>query len=293
MLERTAAAKFAISVFYESFNDFDVYIEDTAEGYAKIFSSILKRAISDSVSIERVFPLGDRGVVVKAARHQLSTKSSRRSVYIVDGDLYLLAGERDELPENVVVLPRYCIENFLVSEEVLIDIMDEEHSTKELDTLAKQFDYAGWLKRAREPLTLLFKIFAAAHHLHSEIPTVSRGYKSVCLDGSGELSLKKAQDIYDDMERQLISEKGVEEVKRALAVIESRVQSDSCFVSTYVSAKDFVLPLLLVRVRSQLDTNAKNISLKIRMAKKCSLQPFEGVVQAIRQVIGVQDGARV
>ena len=41
MLERRSSAKVAKSVFYEDFNDIDIYIEDTAPGYRKIFKELL------------------------------------------------------------------------------------------------------------------------------------------------------------------------------------------------------------------------------------------------------------
>jgi len=291
MLERSSAAKFAVSIFYESFNDFDVYIEDTAPGYAKIFSSILSRAMDGGVALEKVFPLGDRNVVIAAARKRLQNQNNRCAVFIVDGDLYLLAGEREELPENLVVLPRYCIENFLFDEEVLVSIMDEEHCSLTAEVLARQLDYSGWLNRSREALTLIFRAFAIAHKLHAEIPTVSRGYKSVCMNGSGELSLEKARAIEKEIIDALVADKGLPAVEEAISFVESKINHDECFVTTYVSAKDFVLPLMLVRMRALLDSNAKNVSLKIRMSNKCSTGPFNGVVRSIRNILTSQKTA--
>ncbi|NWE37420.1 hypothetical protein, partial [Pseudomonas gingeri] len=66
-MERSAAAKYAASVFYEGFNDFDIYVEDTAPGYTKIFASILSRAISNNVTLEKIFALGERSNVLDAA----------------------------------------------------------------------------------------------------------------------------------------------------------------------------------------------------------------------------------
>lgn len=288
MLERSSAAKFAISIFYENFNDFDVYIEDTAPGYAKIFSSILSRAMDGGVALEKVFPLGDRNVVISTARKRLQSQSNRRAVFIVDGDLYLLAGEREELPENLVVLPRYCIENFLFDEDVLVSIMDEEHCSLTAEVLARQLDYSGWLSRSREALTLIFRSFAVAHKLHAEIPTVSRGYKSICLNGSGELSLDKALAVEKEIIDALISDKGLPAVNEAISFVDSKINRDECFVTTYVSAKDFVLPLMLVRMRALLDSNSKNVSLKIRMSNKCSTGPFDGVVQSMKKILTAQ-----
>ncbi|MBH8765645.1 hypothetical protein I5J57_24485 [Pseudomonas aeruginosa] len=94
MLERSPAARVAMAAFFTQYNDLDVYIEDTAEGYTKIFANVLSRAMSANISLDRVFPLGERRRVIDAARRELESNVERRAVYIVDGDLYLMCGER-------------------------------------------------------------------------------------------------------------------------------------------------------------------------------------------------------
>lgn len=284
-MERSAAAKFAASVFYEGFNDFDVYIEDTAQGYAKIFATILSRAMSDTVSLEKVFPLGARVNVVSAAKARLVSSNTRGAVYIVDGDLYLLAGERDALPSNVVILPRYCIENFLVDESTFISIMNEEHCSLSADELARRFDYRGWLERSKESLMSLFRVFGAAHHLEAGVSTVARGYDSVYKGENGELNREKARQTELEVQEYLIAHYGQEAFERALEFVETRVNRDSCFVSTYVSAKDFTLPLMIIRMRAITDCKAKNINLKLRISNRCSVEPFSDVARQIREVV--------
>ncbi len=285
-MERSAAAKFAASVFYEGFNDFDVYIEDTAKGYAKIFATILSRAMSDNVSLEKVFPLGARGNVVSAARARLTSSNARGAVYIVDGDLYLLAGERELLPPNVVILPRYCIENFLVDESTFISIMNEEHCSLSVEELARRFDYSGWLERSKESLVPLFRVFGAAHHLGAGVSTVARGYDSVYKGENGELNREKARKIELEVREYLIENYGLEEFERALEFVDEKVNRNNCFVSTYVSAKDFTLPLMIIRMRAITDCKANYISLKLRISNRCSVEPFSDVARQIREVVG-------
>ena len=114
MFERTSAAKSAASIFYEEYNDIDIYIEDTAKGYRKIFKELLNKALDSKFEIDQVFPIGNREeVIAECEKNQLN--SGRKRVYIVDGDLYLLNGnDRDDL-KGLFVLPRYCIENYFFS----------------------------------------------------------------------------------------------------------------------------------------------------------------------------------
>ncbi|NWC91497.1 MULTISPECIES: DUF4435 domain-containing protein [unclassified Pseudomonas] len=285
-MERSAAAKYAASVFYEGFNDFDIYVEDTAPGYTKIFASILSRAISNNVTLEKIFALGERSNVLDAANKRLSSDSERKAVYIVDGDLFLLAGEREPLPKNVIALPRYCIENFLIDESTLISIMDEEHCSITQDELARRFDYSGWISRSTPILTSLFRTFAAAHYLRAGIPTVARGYTSVYMGDNGELNIEKAKQTEQEVINLLTEKYGTREVNLALQHVDDKIEHDKCFITTYVSAKDFTLPLLMIRVRALTETKAKNINLKMRISKNCSLEPFSDVVNSIKIIIG-------
>ncbi|QJI19935.1 MULTISPECIES: DUF4435 domain-containing protein [unclassified Pseudomonas] len=286
-MERSKAAKFAASVFYENFNDFDVYIEDTAPGYGKIFAAMFSRAMSSQVTLDRVFPLGQRGDVIAAARARKVAATERPAVYIVDGDLYILAGEREEIPDNVIVLPRYCIENFLLDEVAFVDVMDDEHCDLASEELRGRFDFAGWFDRSTASLYSLFRVFAAAHFLRSGIATVSRGYGSICNGETGEVDVEKSKLIEAAVLEGLKISYGELEVEKALAYVDGRIDPQKCFVKTYVSAKDFTLPLIVLRMKSVVPTKMPHISLKMRISKKCDVEPLSEVVRQISRVVNL------
>jgi len=293
MLERSPAARYAAAAFHRQNNDFDVYIEDTAVGYDKIFSSLLSRAISERISLSRVFPLGSRETVIGAAKHDLSCNPQlRRSVFIVDGDLYLMCGEKEELPINVIALPRYCIENFLWDEDAVVSIMDEEDVRHDEEQLRALLDLHGWLNRSRESLQKLFKIFAVAHKLDSGIATLSRGSRSICASQDGEICANKSEAIYREIYDLLTQNYGLVVVECALQQIEKNIDIDKCFVSTYVSGKDFVLPLILQRIRASTGTKAQNINIKLRLSKKCDVTPLKTTIERIAHILDCSDIVR-
>jgi hypothetical protein len=283
-MDRGKAAKYATAIFFEDFNDFDVYIEDTAIGYNKIFASLLSRSLGDNIALNNVFPLGQRGDVIKAAKMRAESNSDRPAVFIVDGDLYLLSGEREVIPDNVVSLSRYCIENFLIEESAFLEIMDEESASLSIEKLGQLFEYPHWLDRSRESLTSLFKIFAAAHHLGSGIPTVSRGYQSIC--NNGEIDIDKIRSIVQDIRRHLEIMNGPFRLAKALEYVSSKVDQGACFVTTYVSAKDFTLPLMIIRLKHITSSKASNINLKMRISKKCSVMPLDDFAKKVKEVVG-------
>lgn len=285
MLERSARAKYASSVFYEDLNDFDVYIEDTADGYAKLFAIILGRALTSHVSVTKVFPLGDRRKVLEAADFELKKEQKRKSVFIIDGDLFLLSGERQDLPKNTIRLPRYCIENFLIDAEAFIELLDEECPNKERDTLKKEFNFDGWRSASLDPLVRLFTSFAVSHMLRTGVKTIANGSSSICLNDMGDICNKKAEKLASDTDKSSTEIAGGDATQASLELIRSKVDMDCCFVSTYVSGKDFLLPLLFARFRKVSKSKSSNILLKQRLARKCDLQPLLPVVHQMEKIL--------
>lgn len=286
MIERGYAARYAVSAFYESFNDIDIFVEDTAIGYEKLFATLLSRAAASTLSIDRVFPLGPRGQVLANAANALASSSKRKAIYLVDGDLYLLTGEFENLPKNVIVLPRYCVENFLWDEASFLELVDEEDHKCDAHELVRRMDYKGWWERTTIALKPLFVIFAVSHALKSGIPTVARGMKSVCLNREGEVDLEKATQIGDEIHNLLIAQFGRDAVQECLVRVEENVHVDNCFLTTYVSGKDFVLPLLILRMRAITRTKNSNLNLKMRLSRKCNPSPLAPVVRSIFDVAG-------
>lgn len=285
MLNRGEAAKYATSVFHQNYNDFDIYVEDTAEGYTKIFANLIGRAMDCNVTLDRVFPLGPRSKVISAARHNLETKNLRKSIFLVDGDLHLLSGENENLPINIIVLPRYCIENFIYDEQALISILDEEAINLPLDKIREIFDYSGWLQRSINPLRELFIIFATAKKLKSSLKTVAHGYSNFCANKYGDIDCEKVKEFVNSLLSELILAYGEPAVTKAKSTILDRINKNICFVSTYVSAKDFSLPLLVLRLKAISSTKASNINLKMRFSKVCSTEPLAAVAVSIKKIL--------
>lgn len=281
---RNVAARYAEAIFHRNYNDVDVYIEDTADGYKKMFSIMLGRALSDQrISIDRVFPLGGRSEVIAAANEEASVGSAD-SIFIVDGDLYLLAGEVEPPPDNVCVLPTYCIENLLVDESAILQIMFEESPDLSLEKIQELYDYVNWREQSTSGLNLLFHWFAVSHHLQSGLPTVSRAHKSVCKNQAGDVDDDKVNLIAVEIEGALRERFGDSVVDEAWAKISSAVDTRICFISKYVSAKDFTLPLLICRMRNVTGSKASNLNLKLRLSGLCSVDGLEEISSRVRLI---------
>lgn len=282
MLMRSTAARFATSKFYEDFNDIDVFIEDTAQGYTKIFSILLTRCLSKNINLDKVFPLGGRKNVIEAALKSLETKNDRSTIYIVDGDLYLLCGENDELPKNVIRLNKYCIENYLLDRDAITQVFFEETADKTLLQINDEISLDRWVENNVLALKKIFMWFAVSHKLQSGIPTVSTGYSKIC--NQGNVSSEKADAICAEIHTKLLLKNDEEKIKRTYNEVSKNINSDLCFVKHYVSAKDFLLPLFFIKAKAVTGSKAPNLNLKIRLASLCNTDDISKLIQEMSKI---------
>jgi len=278
-LQRSEAARFAASVFFEDFNDVDVYVEDTAEGFSKIYSILLGRLLADRLTISRVFPLGGRSSVIAAAKRD--DIPNRKSVFIVDGDLNLLCGEREDLPPNVIKLERYCIENYICDDNAIIDILDDEHASMRHQQIKDMLLLEDWREKNAPAFKKLFLTYAVAHLKASGIATVSRKYSNFVKGATGDIDMEKVNGVCEEIAAAVDQQFGASTFQATYQNLELGCDSNLCFISHYVSAKDYTLPILFARMRALIEFRANNIALKIRMAKSCSLESMNGTRREI------------
>jgi len=169
-MERSTAARKARSVFFESRNTIDIYIEDTAVGYKKIFKGLLNRTLNSKYLINDVFPLGGRNAVISEWEKD-TNKRDRPRLYIVDGDLHLMNGNLTRA-KGLYSLPFYCIENILICEHALTQLMVEEDPEREYDELKDLLDFPTWIKDNLSLLNLFISYAMCFKHC-PEIKTVS------------------------------------------------------------------------------------------------------------------------
>lgn len=183
MLERGLAARKAKSVFFEERNTIDIYIEDTAIGYKKIYKCILNRVLGESFLINDVFPLGGKTAVIQSWENDRN-KRNRPQLHIVDGDIELLGGER-RCDSGLYTLPYYCIENIFLCEQALLDILVEEDPEKERDELSSAFNFTEWNRLNIEPLIKLFVTYFLVKKYAPTIPNIHYQVSKLAKDNSG------------------------------------------------------------------------------------------------------------
>lgn len=278
MLERKIAAKSASSLFYEEYNDVDIYIEDKAGGYRKIFKELLNKALGSKFSIEQIFPIGNRDEVIAECEKNQET-GERKRVYIVDGDLYLLnGGDREDL-KRLFILPRYCIENYFLNEDAISQIVYEEETEMEIDAIRRKIDFSHWLNENEKNLLELFIVYAICFkHMPSE-QTVGFKVNNLCSSDSGIVCPDKINLRIMELKNKLTVLFGEERFELETKKIKDKIKSKDKKILRFVSGKDYLLPLMTTRLKSLLKFSPKSNSttLKIRLAMRSEVEELKEI----------------
>ncbi|WP_199886356.1 DUF4435 domain-containing protein [Dickeya sp. ws52] len=278
MLERRLAAKKAKSVFFEERNTIDIYIEDTAIGYRKIYKCILSRLLGENFLINDIFPLGGKSAVLCSWEND-ENKRNRPRIYIVDGDIDLLSGIR-VCQDGLYTLPYYCIENLFICERSIIDILVEEDPEKEHDELYGLLDFEGW-ERANEKL--LFDLFITYSIVKKHAPhftNVNYQVSKLVNNNRGELDPEKVKRRISDLDRAVLDKISTDELKEEKEKIMLNIKDDMR-IKKYISGKDYLLPLIITRMKSIVNTKISNLNFKNRISNKCYLGDLQDISKSI------------
>ncbi|MCG8039092.1 MAG: DUF4435 domain-containing protein [Candidatus Thiodiazotropha taylori] len=269
--ERNEKGRYAKSVFYHDVNDIDIYVEDTGKGSEKLYRNLFYRVFEAGAKIYKVFPLGCRNSVIERCEKD-NSETGRISLYVVDGDLALLSDHSYEC-ERLLVLDRYSIENYLIDSEAIVDLLFEEDLEKDRDELDRSFDYLGWVTANEELLCNLFVVYSIAYRVAPDMQTVQYRVNQLVNNNKGEACASKVGARIKEIEDILIDRIGADsyqkEKERSLSLINTGSTNQ---LIKYVSGKDYLMPLLLMRMRRLVKFRAENKILKQRLSLKCDVQ---------------------
>jgi hypothetical protein len=279
MFERKVSAKVARSIFCEDYNDIDIYVEDSAIGYRKIYKEILRRSFGSEIKISNIYPIGSRSSVISECRN--IANYNRKRLFIVDGDLDLLVDENNERIAGLFILPRYCIENYLIQEGAIVDVLYEEDPELEREQIADSLAFNRWIEHNDTVLTDLFVVYALCKCNIPEEPTVSYKVSLLCKDNSGEMCHVKTQLRIDALKQKIIDRIGEGAFNQQYRRINDRITYEAYKMLRYTSGKDYLFPLINVRLRNLLAIRSPNTALKVRLASKCDISDFHLIMNYI------------
>ena len=159
---RSIAGLAARDIFYEQFNDVNFYVED--EDQENLYLELLKRTFP-RLRITQIFPLGGKPNVIAHAQDPVNSQQEHRSVYILDKDFDDLLANL-VIQKNIFYLDHYCIENYLLQEEAIVQIAIESHPTKKRETLRSQIKFDAFYNSSVKSLDPLFRLFFAVQRFN-------------------------------------------------------------------------------------------------------------------------------
>lgn len=270
--ERNVIGNSAKSVFFEDVNDIDIYIEDTAFGYEKIFSLLFSRVFHGKYKLEKVFPLGGRGAVIDCYESQKGSIFTRPSLFIIDGDLYILTGDLQENQKGLYKFPFYCVENILIDPDAVHSILDEEDPISSKDVLINKFNYSEWLESNEDSLFQLFLEYAITFKVNPTEQSVAFSVNNLVSSNSGCIDKNKLDKRIKYLREKAVKFVGEFEYTKAREIVLYNLETNSCEKIDCISGKDYLLPLFTTRMKSVVKTKIPNINFKLRLAKNCDIE---------------------
>jgi hypothetical protein len=203
--------------------------------------------------------------------------------FIIDGDLEWVRGDAPPLPQRVYRIDAYCVENLLIHEDPAIQIAIEEAVLSE-ETARQALGFENWINNTTGLLAELFVWFAALNSVKPAERTVGLGIGMLLTSSRrGTLPMldgTKVNTLTDEMRQKTEAAVGAKEAKKLSDAIRARIaglprQSDA------ISGKDYLLPLFEYHLWRCTSRKTRRGSLRVRLARHCSLKRFKPVTVAI------------
>jgi len=245
MLEYTDESKRLVSTFLAYRNDIDIYTEDE-EKDKEFYKVLFSRLIKPEIKINDVTPLGCKDKVIERCKNE--PKTERKKLFIIDGDIALVNGSNVEL-ENLFVLDRYCIENFLIDKESTCNFVYLNCGTKSKEELTADIEYENWLNQYSESLIQLFIHFAIMNFYGGKF-TLYNANKYHSKSGDRyifDIALVN-QDI-DSIKAEIIDKYGEDNYVNKFEELNAKWTNNIENLLTIVSGKDYLIPILLIKTQ--------------------------------------------
>lgn len=116
MIQYSIQSRRAVARLFQPYNDIDVFVEDST--YVGVYEKFINRILSGRAKVTKVIPLGSKSTVVQAA-HLDVDPAGRKRIYIVDGDLDLIAWYRQRAAPRLYRLRVYSLENLFFQPDAM------------------------------------------------------------------------------------------------------------------------------------------------------------------------------
>ncbi len=274
------------ALFLHYRNDIIIYTEDNLAD-KEFYKMLLGRLVDKTCQINDIHPLGPKSTVIQLC--QEDNDYSKRKLYIVDADLDLITDSNTNDISRLFVLDSYCIENYLIDEDGIIEII-WEYTGKDKNQIKAALTFNNWLSEIKSCLIHLFLVFSIQRDLLiGESDEFKKKYAPVLQNAYFFLDKKKKFDVLcvdrvnshilhvTEKIKEALVEKGVidtdEEYHRLLVRKNEKWSDTNETLLRIVSGKSYLIPLLEKRLQ-KFTKSKSGLSIDIikrKLARHCSL----------------------
>jgi hypothetical protein len=272
-----------IGLFFRNKNNVDVFIEDAYDD--EFYLTLINRVFEKTGhKINKLISLGCKTNVLAACNSDQEKRDVPR-VYIVDGDLELITDNNLKNLKNLFVLEKYCIENYLIHKESIIEII-HDYLIIDRVKIEKQLSFENWLKGLSKDLIELFLHYSISKEVSPTIATVSLGVGNLCenIKKIPVLNEDKCNKRIGDIKKEILKSITTEEYNEKIYELREKWPYNMDTLLKIVSGKDYIIPLLEFRFHKFKTTNPikmRRETLRLRLAKLCDISELKTISSKI------------
>jgi hypothetical protein len=246
MIVLSEEAQRLTSTFRAYRNDIDIYTEDNNKD-KEFYKVLFKRLLKNEIVINDVTPLGCKDSVLKRCAEE--PENNRKKIFIVDGDITFIHGNNVPALRNLYVLEGYCIENFLIDKETIIHFLYMNCGTKSIEQIEGELNYNNWLSAYSSTFIDLFIHFALMNYYGGKFTLFNANKYH---EKEGEEIVFKTEIVNADIAKikeDILELVSIEEYNSKYADLTEKWTNCMDNLTTIVSGKDYLIPLLLLKTK--------------------------------------------
>lgn len=278
---RSLAGKAALDIFYSDFNEVNFYVED--DDQENLYEEILRKTLPQ-VKFKKIFPLGGKVPVLKHAANKDNEFLDKKCIYIVDKDFDDFLGKVEQ-DKRLFYLERYCIENYFLEEQAIVNVLIETYPKKKAFDIQNQLNLPTFFTEISSVLTPLFTYFLYVQKLELGIKNCdckpeeySMSSKNWCVD-----TIKIAQ-YWDQVQLEAAHQHKTQLLMESINDFKGYVDGTTNY-NKLISGK-FLIALLFHYVKDNYKMGSITLdSFVFRVAKNCFLDDFQPIADRIKEYI--------
>lgn len=280
MIERSEASRYAKALFYINVNDIDVYVEDTASESKKVYVEILNRVFAKKFLISQVFPIGSKPTVLKRCVADQGPRA-RPAVYIVDGDYDVLFGKPLPALNRLYRLKRYCIENYLLDVNAVVDVLSDESIDLDEQQIRKRLDFPVWISKIGPALSSLTKTLGAAHVKQCGLSTVKINLSGIQGAHWDHVDGIKVLTLENSYQNAIDAQYGAGTFRGIVSNIHVVCHPPGELFRLYASGKSLLMPLFLSRIKRRVGIEVDYQKFRVKLSRRCDVADFFDLPQCV------------